>query len=371
MPIPAQADEETEPSIRDAVLSAIDGAGGADDAEDVAGVDSGAGQDGEIGDASEASGDDAAAAAGDEGEPAASDRSRDDKGRFAKGEGQQKAPAQAKPGAVDPKAAVTPPPGEVKAVAPELRPPQSWKPAAREHWAKLPPEVQQEAHRRDREVTVALHEAAERSKRGDVFSQLIAPFEPHIRATGGDPLNFASKAMQALYTLRMGSKEERAQLAAQMYQLANVSDEEFVQAVQKGPSPQSQPAQAPVDPNAIAEQVYAHIQQRQAVQEWQTFVSTHEHADTVKGVMQALLRGGVAKDYGDAYNQAVKIHPDVAPKVAQAEAAKAATSLREATQRARTATSSVRSNPAGLKVRPQPGDTVKDDVLAAVEALSK
>lgn len=92
---------------------------------------------------------------------------RDDKGRFAPkakdAAPEQKslaAPPQAPstaPAATD---AAPPSPAQPSPAAADLRAPSSWKPAAREKWAALPPEIQQEVVRVDREIRQTMQETA-------------------------------------------------------------------------------------------------------------------------------------------------------------------------------------------------------------------
>ncbi len=81
------------------------------------------------------------------GETAQEARARDEKGRFAPKGPEAPAPAIGAPAKPQAPAEVAPtPPVE------SIKPPQSWKPGIREKFAALPPEVQQEVIRREREV---------------------------------------------------------------------------------------------------------------------------------------------------------------------------------------------------------------------------
>src|SRR5262245_24177670 len=115
------------------------------------------------------------------------------------------APAPAKP--------QEPPKPDAAAPAP-TRAPVSWKPAAREHWAKLPPEVQQEVIRRESEVARTMSESHKAREALTHVQQTLAPFVHNINAIGGNPLD----AMQQLFTadnvLRHGNVGQKAAMIA-------------------------------------------------------------------------------------------------------------------------------------------------------------
>lgn len=103
---------------------------------------------------------------------------------------------------------------------PESRPtakaPESWKPVAREHWAKLPADVQQEVVRREREITLTLQQTAQQRKLAEHFTDSIRPFEAMIRAENRDPVTAASELFATAAMLRMGTPGQKAQLVANM-----------------------------------------------------------------------------------------------------------------------------------------------------------
>src|SRR5262249_31205928 len=124
---------------------------------------------------------------------AADERARDDKGRFVKREGdtaadtrrveEGKAAAEKaeapKPGPVGEPPAQSQPPLVADRAAP--KPPPSWRAAAREHWGKLPAEVQQEALRREAETTRVLNESNQARQHFEAYSQRVRPYEDFLR----------------------------------------------------------------------------------------------------------------------------------------------------------------------------------------------
>lgn len=309
-------------------------------------------------------------------------RARDATGKFSKAaksattaptpQGQPSVTPQPKTGAL-PAATPAPAPGETSVA---LKAPQSWKPAARESWGKLPPAVQQEVDRREKEMQAGLREAAEKSKRGDALSQVIAPFENHIRRKGGDPAQAVQSMLQFRHTLETGTEKERATAIAQAFQFAGVSEDALVEAItgQRGQGGQGQ--SGPVDPRSIAAQVRQELmqefqqqgQQRQfskATQELSTWSQDKEFFEDVRPAMEGLIRAGVARGYQDAYDRACWANPEVRGILQQREAATAATSQVEATQRARAASSSVKSQPASV-ANGSGGGNLRDDIRQSI-----
>jgi len=307
----------------------------------------------------------------------ATEKPRDESGRFApkdkaiekpaevpspKGPaGEAKAGAEAPPPPSAPAEAATPPPA-----TPPARAPQSWKPAAREAFAKAPPEVQQEVIRREREIQAALQTTAADRKYAEEIRQTIQPYEAMLRSQGATPAQAVGTLLRSGYTLQHGTPQQKAQLAAQIITGYGVDIEQLAAALDgKATAP------AQVDPRSIAQQVEAQIMQRlgsqaatQAAQRNQErldkFAEAHEFFEDVRVKMADILaaRGDTNPTdaaLDDAYDLACRVHPDIGNVVKQREAAKAAETSQEATKRAQEAASSIKSTPAGAKA-PPPAD---------------
>lgn len=276
-------------------------------------------------------------------------------------------PAQATPAPEAPKAAEAP-----------LRAPQSWTPAEREAWAKLPPEAQRAVVRQDAEVQKVLRESAPARKFHEAFNQLTTPYAPLLAGT--QPLQAISGMLQTVATLATGSAPQKASLVAGLIKSYGVDINHLASALDGQPQPGGQAGGAPVDAQAIYRQVHQQLmadfsrqaQQRQAQAadaEVAKFAASHEFLDDVAGLMASIMddsaRGGVEMTYEEAYNLACKAHPKVAPVVAQREAAAAATAAQAATQRARAASSSVRTQPAA-----PPNGTEKRSLRSTLEDVA-
>jgi|SRR5262245_1150674 len=335
----------------------------------------------------------------DAGEPArqpSGERARGPDGRFLE---QQKPPekppakaAQA-PQAAPPKPPGAPglkpaleapikPPGE-----PQLRAPASWRPAIREHWGKLPAEVQQEVVRREVEVGRALQESAHARQGLAAVQQVLAPYANNIQASGTDALTAMNNFFQADHTLRHGSMQEKAQLIANVIKNYGV-DVQALDTVLAG-----QPFQA--DPNsALADQLRremaAQLQpmqtyfqqmqgrraqamqqiQHEAGSEVQSFGQDdkHEFFEDVRhdmaDIMDLYTARGQTISLQEAYDRAIRLNPHTSEIVGKREVAERAQAAAQAAQRARRAAASIGGSPAPAG-RPGPAT---DDRRAAIEA---
>ncbi len=322
--------------------------------------------------------------------PSAGASTRDEKGRFAPSAkakpattAEQPAPPGARTDAVG-GGPVLPTATAPVVPAPEpLKPPQSWKPQYREKWAGLPPEVQQEVLRREKEISTTMQEAAAVRRFQEQFQQTVAPFEGMIRAEGSEPLAAVRNLLQTAAALRTAPPAHKAQLIAQLVKSYSIPID-ALDAALVGEQPPAGAAQH-VDPRSIAAQVRQeviggltqHFQQAQAAKgraEAEAFMaSAPEFFDDVRDEMADLLevsaRRGVAMSPKDAYDRACRLNDNVRAVLEQRAAAANATNAQASTQRARAASSSVKSQPAGMAA-PKELNSIRDYVEAAWDAGS-
>lgn len=331
--------------------------------------------------------------------PAAAERVRDESGRFSgkgktedKGakdevkdkpaaEPEEKTKEEAKPAEPEekPAAEATPP----KPAA--SKPPQSWKPHAREKWASLPPEVQEEAVRIDKEVHRVLQESAASRKFYESFEKVLTPYKDIIQ---GEPLAVVGNLFATAKQLQRGSPQDKATLVARIVQDFGVPLEALDAALSGQPAqPGAQQAQAQANPAQYRDPrvddllsrleqgktARAQRQQQEVQREIEAFRAEAEFFDDVRelaaDLMEVSARRGVELSMRDAYNQAVRIHPEVSKVLAGRESAAAANAQQASTQRARVAASSVKTEPTG-GVSPVRSGSVLDDLQASVAALS-
>jgi hypothetical protein len=311
---------------------------------------------------------------------------RDGKGRFivppkTKPAAPEKAPASTVPagqgGAAAPSAPVlaAAPPASTPALE-ALKPPQNLRAMAREKWATLPREMQEEFVRLQHESSRTLAESVATRKAWDTHQQAIAPYEGMIRAEGLEPAQAVGLLLQREAALRTAPMATRAQIIAHGIRTFLGTDEAAInllaQALDSSQGQGQQRPQAPqqFDPNQLIAQAEQRLMQRletsrnemvgqSAQTEMDAFAQAHEFMDepdpetglTVADEMASLMEAAAAKNKilspDDAYKRATRNHSTVSKVIAQREAAKAATAKAATTQAARAASSSIKSEPAG------------------------
>lgn len=322
-------------------------------------------------------------------------RARDENGRFARGAAAKPAEKPETPAApVKPTApavkATTEAPTPAAAPVPEDKAPAGWKPGAREHWAKLPPEVRQEVHRRERETTLTLQETHEARAVHQAFTRAVQPYEGLIRAQGVDAVTAAGNLFQTAAALMTLPAAPKAQLVASIIQTHAVDVELLANAL-NGQAPASgqggtgQAGTGHVDAAQIAQQVRQQVmqdfqQQRQAVitqnaqKKATEFLASQEFAEDVRETMGVLMataaQRGQRLDIDAAYKMALQFHPDVSKVLTQRDAANSARNAQASTARAKAAASSIRSQPATAPGRNTGPASRRDAVEAAFEEMA-
>lgn len=305
-------------------------------------------------------------------------KARDEAGRFAKA----KADAAAKPPVVETAKTPVSAPGEVTPPKPAevpsaFRPPQAWKPAAREDWAKVPPVVQEEINRREREVAVSMQQSAAVRQQWGQFEQVVSPYVGMIQAEGGDVMGAIANLLQTSAALRTAPIPHRAQMIADIVRQFGVPIEALDAALSGQSPPQGQQQAQQFDPRALVSQAKQEMmrelqQQRaqsagnKASQDIETFGQSKDFFEDLREDMADLLevatKRGLQLSLEDAYNRAALLNPDVSKVLEQRKAASQANAQQASTQRAKAAASSVRSQPSGVSA-PQ-----SDDIGSHLEA---
>ena len=303
---------------------------------------------------------------------------RDEKGRFAAekpgaaskgneapsatGSGAQEGGSEAE-GASEP-AGAAPSVEPTAPVLPDLKPPQDWRPIAREKWAALPREVQEEAIRLHLETRKTLQESADARKGWQTYQEVVRPYEAQIRQAGVQPDQYIGDLLRTAHALTYSPPHQQADILADIVLRFGAHllkpdgtdadgtpsvplNRALIARMQGQTAPQTQQpqnVQAIVD-QAMQRREQAAVQTR-TQQETDQFAKTHEFCEQLAPAMAGLLRGGVAKDLADAYEKASALDPQVSKVLKQREEAKAANARRASTTAA-AAASGVKNEPAG------------------------
>jgi hypothetical protein len=275
---------------------------------------------------------------------------------------------------------------------PSLKAPVSWKPEIREKWTGLPPEVQAEVIRREREIQSSLQNTASMRQFAEAFASTIAPYRHIIALEGDDPLKTFSDYMRTATMLRTGSPMEKASsIASAIMQFGvdiNMLDQVLQQKVsgQGGPIPQLQQSQQSMQDPRVDEilgflrsqhEAQSRVLQTEADEELYTFANDpkHEFLEDVRHDMADLLQFAAARgrklSLEDAYKQAVSMNPELSKIVQQRAAAAQVASQAEALAAKRAAASTVVGSGPQQTGKTQEGSgSVRESIEAAIAKLS-
>jgi hypothetical protein len=313
-------------------------------------------------------------------------RLRDEKGRFAKATeekapvltpSENKTPVQPTPSTDTPPAAAEPP-----------KAPASFKAMAREEWAKVPPAVQQEVLRRERETAIALEQSSEARQGYQRFKEVLGPYEAMIRGQGSDPYQTVQSLLQTAAALATAPLQQRAQVLAGLIKTylpgresLEVLDSTLAGVMQGAPATSTPPPQYR-DPRL--DEIYETFQQakqrqaatlEQQAAEGVREIQGEEFYEDVKLIAADMLEvagnQGVALTPREAYNRAVLIHPEVSKVVEQRQRKTLAENPSGSIARARAAASSVRGSPATAPSSAVQPENLRDVLEAAFDRAGR
>lgn len=245
-------------------------------------------------------------------------------------------------------------PGQSQAAPPDpasqvIEAPQSWPADVKAKWATLPPDIQRYVADREGEVHKKFSTDGERLQTLAAIEQATAPYQARF-----DELQQAgvprADYFRNLMSFDVGLKTDPVNAVRALEQYTGLNFAQLSRYSGQPGAPQGQP-QAPPDPHtsALTRHLYdlsskVQMLQKQnedsliamAEQKINEFKADKPHFDSVVELMNKLITGGVATGLQDAYEQAVKLHPDVSAKI-KAEADEAARKKAEEEAKARAA----------------------------------
>ena len=237
-------------------------------------------------------------------EKAASDRARDEKGRFAQKAGDEPAPVETAPEAEPDK-----PAEPVKAI----RPPVGWPVAAKAEFDKLPAPVREAIARREEEVDKGFQKygglkpfVEEAEKYGTTLSEVVTRYRAVDRQLESDFLG----GLDAI--ARQFRADPRS--VAQAYAIRHGVSQAIGMTEQQQPPAYQQ--QERIDPNAIVQQVWGQFEEKQQQRETQTAIQAfaadpkNVFFENVRDDMATLLSTGKAESLEDAYDKACWLNPE-------------------------------------------------------------
>lgn len=285
-----------------------------------------------------------------------------------KGEGEGEEPGKPKEGADatgEPVSEGEPPAGDEGAPDAD-KAPVSWKPAIREHWAKLPAEVKAEVNRREREIQNGLQQASGHRKVAEEYFRVVSPFQSLIQAQGSSPAQAIHQLMSTAAVLTNGSQQKKAET------VRNIINEYGVDIPTLDKILSGEPVKD--DPNASLltamdeklapmnefmgrvtnlQEGNATAMNADADESLAEFAENNEFYEDLRDDMADLLEMAANRGRNlsleDAYQMAGKSHPEISKIMAQREKAEENRLTAEEAEKKRNAASSVRGSPGGQK----------------------
>jgi len=269
-----------------------------------------------------------------------------------------------------------------------------WKKAALAELDKLPPEVQAAFIAEDKRREENFHKGIEQYRTGHQESKewadTIAPYRATIDRFQVKPQEAVRTLLATDNTLRYGQRHEKVGLMFQVMQNYGIDPADIV-GVYNNVHNQQQNGE-PLDPRIqqmqqrlsqfeqqqmSAQQAAKAEQQRQleaqnkgiqeAIQKFSEDPD-HEYFDLLKPAMGSLLQSGVAKDLDEAYDMAMKAHPQTAQIWIAQQQKQWADSRKAAAAKAKTVTN-VRSNGRASQSVATKAATMDETIKATAEKL--
>ena len=322
-------------------------------------------------------------------EAKAVDGGRDEKGRFVgKAKAETPPPDETPAEEVSAEPETEEPEEEAPApVASKYKPPASWRPDAREEFAKAPASVQREVLRREREIgtlTQQLGEANQAKQVVQTLRETLTPYQPLLRAANVQPLQAVQESLQFAYNMQQNPAETLARLIVSK----QVPVEALAQALDRleksggaaqapAAPPQAQPDIDTLVQSALSKHLGS-MQESRLKQEAEEFAATHEFVDeelqedmaSFISVMRRHNPGATTKQLLDAaYEKAKALRPDIQAVETQRKAAADTKAKAAAATKAKAAASSLKSQPAASPVSGPKHGTSWDDAFAHAEKV--
>ena len=265
-----------------------------------------------------------------------------------------------------------------------------WKKAALAELDKLPPEVQQAFIAEDKRREENFHKGIEQYRTGHSaakeWDEVITPYRATIDQFQVKPQEAVRSLLATDHVLRYGPPQQKIGTILQVLQNYGINPADLAAIVQGNTQQQpldpqyqalnqrlSQFEQTQMDQQRAAEQArqQAERQTQAAVQgEIEKFASDpdHEHFELLKPLMGGYLQNGVAKDMDEAYEMALRAHPQTAQIWIAQQQKQWADSRKAAAQKAKTVTN-VRSNGRASTGKPTTAATMEDTIRQTAERL--
>jgi len=255
---------------------------------------------------------------------------------------------------------------------PEIKPPSSWKPEAKEAFIKAergealtPQEIKiltAEAQRRENDFFKGVEQFKSHAQRAREFEQALAPYQQTIQQMGLDGPTAAARMLQVEHTLRYADPATKAAMLQKIAQDYGIDMGMAQQMPQQ--DPQTQYLMQQLNELRQTQQMWQNsIQQQErekANHELMNFSSAGDktHFEAVRNDMADLLESGKAQSLEQAYEMAIWMRPDVRQTLIEQQQIEARKKYEEQQRAARAKTASISvkgSSPSSSGTQPVSG----------------
>ena len=245
------------------------------------------------------------------------------------------------------------------------KPPNSWKPGAREDWGKIPPAARAEISRRELEIQRELSQTATIRRFSTDLAAVVQPHLPIIQAQKTTPLAAIDTLMKTASSLYQGNQEQKSRIVAQIIQDYGVDVRILDKVLSQQPIPPQQNGGG-ANPNAVppwAQPIFSFMTQAEAARQQRETDMQTEAAATVEAakadmpflddlredvadILEFAAKRGRVVTLEQAYERAVALDPEIS-KIANQR--KIAATQRSGTNldKARKAASTIHGSPRG------------------------
>ncbi len=222
------------------------------------------------------------------------------------------------------------------------KPPISWKPAAKEQWAKLPLDIKSEVLRREQEMSRFISQNDHHRKFTESFANIVKPYHHLIQAQNSTPLQAVKNVFSTMAGLTLGNQEQKARIVSEIIQNYGIDIQTLDRVLSGSVTNDPAPPRASMDP-AIAQAlqpVYGFMneiqqarQQTEQRKEQEAVALIEKHADKpffddlrddMADLMEIAAKRGVDMTLEDAYQKAVSLNPEISAILASRKAAEEA-----------------------------------------------
>ena len=252
--------------------------------------------------------------------------------------------------------------------------PNTWNKEEQAEWKNTPLKAREAIERREADFHKGIEQYKTKAQYGDTMERAIAPYMATINGFGVTPDIAVNELLKSDHTLRHGNLNDKLNMFGKIVRDYSMSPQDVINYLTNGAPP--------VDArDKRIENLERANQQQKSMAEQQVNDSLnseiikfagdplHNHFESVKGHMSALLQAGQADDLASAYEQAIYANPTTRALVLAEQQTKAKAEATQKAQAAKNASSvNTRSRPS-MPVS-QPIGTMDDTIRATLRRLT-